>query len=271
MPSDFINSVFNETHLFVRGVQNDAHEFLMFFIDYLRTALSQSKNLSINPIEEIFSGEIMNKTWCTQCEQEINYKETIFDLNIPVAVSEDLNNYNSFMRAQETNTGWLEKIKNYFLSNKSLKPNLKDYLEVYFEQVNVSDLKNLRQCDNCDQKTGFSIKTVISTFPKNLLVTLKKYGVLQKGDTSFPTDLNLSKYGNYQSNSNYKLYGLISHVGFNGLGHYKCYCKNHLDPKMWYCFNDAKISEIPSEEIRKIQAYIGFYELEGADYSFIKK
>ena len=142
---------------------------------------------------------------------------------------------------------------------------------MYFRESHVTDLLDLRQCDRCDCKTAFITKTQILVPPRNLLITLKKYGMgISKSKVLYPFELNLSDYSANQRNLKYSLYSLVAHVGLNNFGHYKCYSKNHLDGK-WYCYNDSNIVEVPEYKVAKINAYIGFYELYEAEYSFIPK
>jgi ubiquitin carboxyl-terminal hydrolase 22/27/51 len=100
--------------------------------------------------------------------------------------------------------------------------------------------------------------------PINLIVVLKKYSRHSKSNANvfFPEIVDLKEFlENKNSKAVYYLYAMIEHVGFMNMGHYKCYCKNHMDKK-WYCFNDRNIKEVTIAEVLKTQGYIGFYELE---------
>lgn len=261
-PREFIDSIYEQTILFMPGEQNDSHEFLMFFLDYLNTTLTSiNKNPSV--IEEIFSGEILNTLTCRMCEGKTTNTEKFFDLSIPMTYNEFDNTYESYMNI---NNRFFNKIKKIFKGNNKVP--LERCLKSYFEEVVIDDIKDLRHCSNCDQKTMYSRKTEISVAPKVLIVVLKHYGgFFDRVKTSFSKELNIREFYCGEKIMNYTLQALIAHSGLNNLGHYKCYCRNHLDKK-WYCFNDREIKTIDDAKLSGISAYIGIYELNDAKFSF---
>lgn len=93
---------------------------------------------------------------------------------------------------------------------------------------------------------------------------LKRYSKSSKTSLRvyFPETIDLTNYlENKEQKAIYNLCGIVEHVGFANIGHYKSYCRNHMDKK-WYSFNDSNITEIPFNKILKIQGYIGFYEID---------
>jgi ubiquitin C-terminal hydrolase len=238
--------------------QNDAHEFLMFLVNYLNECLKPEQG--VNFIDEFFRGEIKNTITCNVCKTKVSYEEICYDLSLPVNYSEKSLSYETYIRNRELLNGFIKKIKALF--THSFVINIKDCLRTYFEDSEVNDLRDLRQCNHCGEKTPFVRSSKIKKPPKNLLLVLKRYGsVGGKLKVTFPLELNLSEIASEKCGAvRYELYSLITHVGLNNLGHYKCYCRNHLDSK-WYLFNDNKILEIPSTKLKNVSAYIAFYSL----------
>lgn len=228
-----------------------------------------SSSDKMNIIQEIFSGEISNTAICEICKTEETNKEVLFDLSLPIAFPE-LETYDGYLRNQERAESFYRKFLNFFSKANKSSVGLTECLKMYFGTVVVKeDFSNLRQCDKCNQKAPFTRKSNISRAPKHLLIVLKRYGDNKKYKVNVPLELDLGDFCSENIGSKkYSLYAVISHVGLSGLGHYKCYCKNHTDSK-WYCFNDTKIIEVTIEKLLSIQVYIAFYELIEADYSFI--
>ncbi|XP_030848149.1 ubiquitin carboxyl-terminal hydrolase 32 isoform X3 [Strongylocentrotus purpuratus] len=61
----------------------------------------------------------------------------------------------------------------------------------------------------------------------------------------------------------YDLYGVVSHTGILGGGHYVSYSVN--PNKKWYCYNDSSVKEV-KEEIDMDNAYMLFYECRSMSY-----
>ncbi|XP_071486831.1 ubiquitin carboxyl-terminal hydrolase 32-like [Diadema antillarum] len=64
-------------------------------------------------------------------------------------------------------------------------------------------------------------------------------------------------------NQMYDLYGVVSHTGILGGGHYVSYAVN--PNKKWYCYNDSSVKEV-KEEIDMDNAYMLFYECRSMSY-----
>lgn len=158
-----------------------------------------------------------------------------------------------------------KKFKSLFTKNNK-KVEIMDCLKANFAEfvADDSDMPNWKYCYTCNQKAPFKKETLLKYGPKNLILVLKRYSKSSKSSIRvyFPLSIDLSQYLISKGQKLiYNLYGIVEHVGFLNIGHYKAYCRNHMDKK-WYCFDDSNITEIPLKRILKIQGYIGFYELE---------
>lgn len=266
-PEDFISSVFEETQWFIRGDQADAHEFLMFFINYLNDSLMPTTRESNTIIEEIFFGKMTSTFTCNKCKTVTEKFENFNDINLPITSVDikDDNSYSAYLRHQRSNAHFYKRVIDMFKRN-NIDISINECLKAFFDPVHIEDLTELRQCDICDEKTDFIRKSFITVPPKNLAVILKRYGKFTKPKykVKFPLKFDATEYTEHGTSAHYSLYALIDHFGVVSMGHYKCYCKNHLDDK-WYCFNDNKINEVRGDYISNLQAYIGFYELTPLD------
>ena len=84
----------------------------------------------------------------------------------------------------------------------------------------------------------------------------------------YPDILNIQKYfcGNHKLNE-YKLHGIINHIGSMNGGHYYSFVKklnedNKTFDDQWICCNDSQVNTISEEEAMTSQnAYMLFYSL----------
>lgn len=86
-PSAFVDTLYNSTQLFLKKQQSDAHEFLM----YLLNIINETVNVT-GPrlIDEIFKGQIANKTTCSECKSELVNTEDFYDITLPVVDLESM-------------------------------------------------------------------------------------------------------------------------------------------------------------------------------------
>ena len=90
-------------------------------------------------------------------------------------------------------------------------------------------------------------------------------------DVDFPQILNLGKFTQNKTNYNYKLKGVITHLGTSDLGgHFIAYCRHRIDDK-WYCYNDAIVTLCQDQEngFKKGTPYILFYESINGNNNFV--
>ncbi len=141
------------------------------------------------------------------------------------------------------------------------KLSLDNCFEEYFKEEFFSG-DNQIYCNTCKQKSNAKNKNTIYKAPEVLILIINRgKGNIFKCDLDFPLDLDISKYvENNSSPKRYDLIGIISHLGKSDMdGHFIALCK-HFDDN-WYMFNDAIVSNISQNNIRKIGTpYILFYQ-----------
>lgn len=259
-PNEVINLIFDETEIFVKGQQSDPHEFLRFFIEYLDSALPK-QGLSI--VHDIFSGKIVNKCICECTNESVSFEE-IYDLNLPVQIMAIDNNQVS---VRVSYRDLYTETKHAILGTDKKYVFLSDCLNTFFCTERFEE--NIMFCEGCKYRKSFTRETMISTPPKHLIIGLKTYGDMKNIKVGIYLNLDMTKHCENQSTIvEYALYALISHSGFDNFGHYKSFCKNHINGK-WYCFNDKNIHEVSESYILSVRAYIAFYQLSGTNYSFL--
>ena len=202
----------------------------------------------------------MNSLVCDVCENEIISKEDFSELILPIVAINDIKSYKDFLKLQQGKLTLIQRVKSY-VTGPSITESLFELIAFYFRSEHITELNNLRNCDICQQKTPFKKKTHLSKPPRHLIIILQRYGECQSMIVSYPLELDLTRL--YESGSPgvvYHLYAVITHSGFDDFGHYKCFCKNHVNNN-WYRFNDTQVSEINEDKVLNNRAYLLFYEI----------
>lgn len=143
---------------------------------------------------------------------------------------------------------------------------------LHFLREEVLDGENAYKCEKCSKKTRATKKYSIRSAPNILVIQLKRFDFSYAGKLShfvtYPETLNLKSFmpeeepfsqnGNSIRNLNYKLYGVLVHLGYTShSGHYYSYV---LGPNnVWYKADDQRISPVETRDALAQHAYILFY------------
>jgi ubiquitin C-terminal hydrolase len=120
-------------------------------------------------------------------------------------------------------------------------PMTEDLTESYrlYKKIDILKDDTLYNCDNCKKKTIARKRTIITKWPDNLIIVLKRFDHNMRKDNR---KVNIP----LEWRHNYKLKGGIIHMGSFGGGHYIYYGHENNN---WYIANDANISLINSNDI----------------------
>ncbi|XP_073834265.1 ubiquitin specific protease 2 isoform X2 [Musca autumnalis] len=240
--------------------QQDAQEFLRFFLDSLHCALNSGvkgevlkidDNLSDNKkaeltwewysrlenslIRDLFVGQLKSTLRCTVCGNASVTFDPFWDLSVPLP--------------------------------SSSRCKLEACLDLFIKEE-VLDGDEMPTCSKCQTRRKCTKSFTIQRFPKYLVIHLKRFSETRWSKLSniveFPTgerELNMGPYGaNANSNMYFSLYAISNHMGSTAGGHYVAICK-HPVSKKWHEFNDNLVSESLSENhLVSSSAYILFYE-----------
>ncbi|XP_036318863.1 ubiquitin carboxyl-terminal hydrolase Usp2 isoform X1 [Rhagoletis pomonella] len=240
--------------------QQDAQEFLRFFLDSLHCALNTGvkgehlkidDNLSDNKkadltwewyarhenslIRDLFVGQLKSALRCTSCGNTSVTFDPFWDLSVSLP---------SLSRCK-----------------------LESCLDLFIREE-VLDGDEMPTCAKCRQRRRCTKSFTIQRFPKYLVIHLKRFSETRWSKLSniveFPTgerELNMGPYGsNPNTNIYYSLYAISNHMGSTAGGHYVALCKHPVSRK-WHEFNDNIVSDTLSESnLVSSSAYILFYE-----------
>ncbi|XP_017060550.1 ubiquitin carboxyl-terminal hydrolase Usp2 isoform X1 [Drosophila ficusphila] len=240
--------------------QQDAQEFLRFFLDSLHSALNSGvkgetlnidDNLSDNKkadltwewytrhenslVRDLFVGQLKSTLKCTTCGNTSVTFDPFWDLSVPLP--------------------------------SSSRCKLEACLDLFIREE-VLDGDEMPTCAKCKTRRKCTKSFTIQRFPKYLVIHLKRFSETRWSKLSniveFPTsdsELNMGSYGaNSNSNVHYSLYAISNHMGSTAGGHYVALCKHPVSRK-WHEFNDNIVSDALSENhLVSSSAYILFYE-----------
>ncbi|XP_054730584.1 ubiquitin carboxyl-terminal hydrolase Usp2 isoform X4 [Anastrepha obliqua] len=259
-PMDLKRAFSSKHRMYSDYNQQDAQEFLRFFLDSLHSALNSGvkgehlkidDNLSDNKkadltwewysrhenslIRDLFVGQLKSTLRCTTCGNTSVTFDPFWDLSVSLP--------------------------------SSSRCKLESCLDLFIREE-VLDGDEMPTCAKCRQRRRCTKSFTIQRFPKYLVIHLKRFSETRWSKLSniveFPTgerELNMASYGsNPNTNIYYSLYAISNHMGSTAGGHYVALCKHPVSRK-WHEFNDNIVSDTLSENnLVSSSAYILFYE-----------
>ncbi|CAD8116913.1 unnamed protein product [Paramecium sonneborni] len=198
-------------------IQQDAQEFLNMIFDKLENLLKNT--IYKNILDGVFGGKTCTQIECQNCKAIKNKDEIFYNLSVPI---------------------------------KNLK-NLQECFDKFVQGEIISDFK----CENCNQKVDVNKRQLLAQLPNVLILHLQR--IVFNLDTfmnekinsrlEFPINLDLAQYTiNQDQCTQYKLVGIVVHLGTADVGHYFSY----IDIKsqdQWLEFNDHKIKEFKLKQM----------------------
>jgi ubiquitin C-terminal hydrolase len=235
----FANYIFNKKTQFKRFQQNDAHEFLIQFLDILTSEIHgrmdfctmKNKNWNeflktnnFSPFINEYHGQSKLSIECLKCRKKSESFEEFNTINLNVP--------------------------------KESKSVCQLFVK-YLGNVLESDPSNLYFCDTCKSQQISQHKQSIVILPKTLIIVLKRYtasGLKIKSEVILDKQLHIRE-------TDVKVYNLVAVVNHQGNlfdGHYNSHV---LINDEWYLFDDENISKVKVFNYSNPDAYILFYSL----------
>lgn len=264
-PSELKYAFSSKHRMYSGSAQQDAQEFLRFFIDSLHCGLNESvKREPINRaiedddmdnrvkatmmwdwysrvensmIKNLFVGLLRSTLKCTYCNGASVTFDPFWDLSLP-------------------------------LPSTNSRCKLESCMDVFVKEE-VMDGIDQPTCSRCKTRRKCTKSLTIERFPKYLVIHLKRFSETRWSNKltnviEFPTgvrELSLQSYASEDHSGpvNYSLYGISNHMGSTAGGHYVAVCK-HPVTKEWNEFNDNFVSETSERSLVTSSAYVLFYE-----------
>ncbi|CAF1420306.1 unnamed protein product [Rotaria sp. Silwood1] len=257
-PAPFKQVIGHINHNYLENQQQDAHEFLIFLLDYLhkdlnrikftevlnqtqeieRNAVNQINNHSI--IVDLFYGTYLSTITCLDCTYTSHNYEPFNCLTLPIS---------------STNQCTLEDCLRHFNEDEYLSDDSKWF------------------CPGCQCLCNRKRRLEIYKLPKILIIQLKRFQINYemnwiKNNTLvlYPeNNLDLNQYCSLSSpsQSSYTLYSIINHDGSLNDGHYTTFCRDIMDnQQQWFECDDEIIKYLHSDNLYfNSKAYLLFYTM----------
>jgi ubiquitin C-terminal hydrolase len=239
--------------------QEDAHEVLLHILDafhenmkrpltiyrdfhsneniLIQKSLNYIKNVPVSPINQIFMGQLHQRTQCTKCRHLNHSFPTFMNLQLPLA-SDTL-------------------LKNNMNAKRYIK--ITDLIADYCHKEKITFT-----CEHCKSKNVEGHKKItIWRLPEILILTIGRFNPdYTKNDQHVDfdlEDLDLTKFLTYPvvSKQYYDLYATVNHEGGSlDYGHYISQIKYRNN---WLKIDDEAVSRINPDDVINNTAYILFY------------
>ena len=222
-PLDLRKKVDEELQQFRGRRQHDAHEFLTFLLDKMKTQIYGMNDGKIS-----YEGQYEQVVKCDRCRTPSTKTDVFTSLHLDIALGEN-----------PTIEQGIEKLQ------KDTK--LKDYYCDVCKKYGTAKMSiNIKEIPD-------TLILQIKRFEED------KWGLYSKNDTEvmYPLRLQL-KEGNKEKI--YDLYATINHQGQTTGGHYVAYCKEDNKSDTWYYYNDTEVKEVKATSIKKKDTYVLFYK-----------
>uniref|UniRef100_A0A7S4PT56 Ubiquitin carboxyl-terminal hydrolase n=1 Tax=Alexandrium monilatum TaxID=311494 RepID=A0A7S4PT56_9DINO len=225
------------------GRQEDAHEFLLHFLDACHKAALQpaTQQSTVPPlvqrttlIHQLFGGYLRSQVVCQECKHESNTFDPFLDLSLEVRTA-----------------ATLEKA-----------------LEGFTKSELVSG-QNRYRCKKCEQPVDVTKRFSLHALPPLVMFQLKRFEFSQGArgkiikNVSFGTSIDLARFTSHPNKeAKYRLYAVIVHQGHTAKsGHYFAFVRHCSGT--WYHFNDEQVRAVSEQQVLRTQAYLLFYEVAG--------
>jgi len=211
--------------------QKDTFEFFSLFMEKLETHLKDTPYQNLYKIT--FEGTLCNQLICKECPHSSERDEAFLGLNI--------------------------EVKN--------KRHLSEGLAKFIESE-ILEGDNAYFCERCKRKVNTIKRVVIKKLPNHIMFVLKRFEfdfdtfnkVKINDFYEFPLTLNMKPYTIYQNESSsayedeyfqYKLAGVIIHLGIADAGHYYSLIQDRYSENnyRWIEFNDTNVKYFDSNHL----------------------
>lgn len=266
--------------------QQDAHEFLNFFLNSLHEANAEDEEKKETKdcdciIHQTFGGLYKSTVTCLTCKNSTSTAELFMDLSLDVK-----------------STGFITKKKKLHLTNgtQTIKEAIPMDLEECLERFTSAETlpSDSYKCWKCDADREAKKKISLTRLPPVVPIHLKRFSHSKSNSQStkvdtkirFPFSLDLAPYvassqksGSDATNGQdsekasdetpskkkkdagpeeaiYELSSVIVHKGKIDNGHYVSYAKQGRD---WFRFDDSMVVQVEEKDVLGAEAYMLFY------------
>lgn len=236
-------------------------------------------------ISELFQGKVVSTVQCLECGQTSKTHEVVYDVSVPIPNMNEIPNgpgmeaamaqHNAAGRGGQGGGSWSSvlgglggKVKGWFV-DKGVE--VQDCIRKYCAPELLAG-KDKVFCERCKRKNDCEKRIGFKELPEVLCVHIKRFrydsgwfnGTKNSKVVTFPVTraLDMSPFLDDHTPYpvEYKLIGLIQHIGSMGGGHYISYCQHKRRPQDWYEYDDMQVTVVHPEQVERAEPYVLFYQ-----------
>lgn len=264
-PRYFVHAVWKHGGLFAARKQQDANEFLNFYLGRVDDELKAPKATS-SVMMDLFGIDQYQEVQCDGCSTVTKRTEPLLGLVLSLP---DEDKTDASVMA-DSDSVKVEKEIDLLECFKSLQTTGR-FIE-----------ENQFHCDKCNCKRDATWSVALQRRPQSLLISLRRTlwnpekGVHKDSRrVKFPVELDASQLLEMENDKtspvdafegcHYSLISVVSHSGSSPfVGHYISWCRvDGVNGKKWYLFNDSSVTRASEANVLEAEAFILLYERRG--------
>jgi len=187
---------------------------------------------------------------------KIQQNQQIFENNLQNQFANNMLNWNNIQFMQQT----------FNIQNQNINSvNIIDCFN-YNQRQEFMQGENAMFCNTCNRTENAAFQNYICDCPEIMIIILNRgQGIQFKIKLEFTEFLDIGSYVRNNNNNpcNYKLIGVVTHMGESGSsGHFVAFCRSPID-EQWYNYNDDlcfPVNNFKKDVIDYAMPYILFYQ-----------
>lgn len=226
-------------------------------------------------VSELFQSRVVSMVRCVECGRTSRTTEPMYDVSVPIPGTTEQNGTGSEELSARSggNSSWtgmlgLGKVKSWFY-DKGV--DVTDCFRKYCATEYLTG-KDKYFCEHCKRKNDCEKRIAFRELPEVLCIHIKRFrydsgwfnGTKNTRVVSFPVtrSLDMSPFLDDERNepAEYRLIGLIQHIGSMGGGHYISYCQHKRKLGEWFEFDDLTVSPVSTDQVERAEPYVLFYQ-----------
>ncbi len=187
---------------------------------------------------------------------KIQQNQQMFENNLKIQFANNMLNWNNMQFMQQS----------FNIQNQNINSvNIIDCFN-YNQRQEFMQGENAMFCNTCNRTENAAFQNYICDCPEIMIIILNRgQGIQFKIKLEFTEFLDIGSYVRNNNNNpcNYKLIGVVTHMGESGAsGHFVAFCRSPVDDQ-WYNYNDDlcfPVNNFKNDVIDYAMPYILFYQ-----------
>jgi ubiquitin C-terminal hydrolase len=187
---------------------------------------------------------------------KIQQNQQMFENNLKIQFANNMLNWNNIQFMQQT----------FNIQNQNINSvNIIDCFN-YNQRQEFMQGENAMFCNTCNRTENAAFQNYICDCPEIMIIILNRgQGIQFKIKLEFTEFLDIGSYVRNNNNNpcNYKLIGVVTHMGESGSsGHFVAFCRSPIN-EQWYNYNDDlcfPVNNFKKDVIDYAMPYILFYQ-----------